>query len=193
VRVPAPARYSRSRRLGEGQEPAPDSIRGRHREVGSGGSPVQTRGAEPAPDLIRGTGTGYEVWYARDERARDREVLHLRLGRALWNALCLTPGGLQRVPQGLRGSRGFLTALQKSADIVGERQARLVRHSRAERRRNREVEPQRLLPKARTVERVSTDGARSAASLAVRGRPSRSCMGERDRLCVKRFGITITP
>ncbi len=31
----------------------------------------------------RRTGTGYEVWYARDERARDREVLHLRLGRAL--------------------------------------------------------------------------------------------------------------
>jgi hypothetical protein len=24
----------------------------------------------------RRTGTGYEVWYTRDERARDREVLH---------------------------------------------------------------------------------------------------------------------
>ena len=34
----------RRRRLGEGQEPAPDVIRGRHREVGSGGSPIQKRG-----------------------------------------------------------------------------------------------------------------------------------------------------
>jgi hypothetical protein len=24
----------------------------------------------------RGTRTGYKVWYSRDERARDREVLH---------------------------------------------------------------------------------------------------------------------
>ena len=24
----------------------------------------------------RGTRTGYEVWYSRDERVRDREVLH---------------------------------------------------------------------------------------------------------------------
>jgi hypothetical protein len=36
-----------------------------------------------------------------------------------WNALYLTPGGLQRVPQGLRGSRGFLTAWQKSAEGIG--------------------------------------------------------------------------
>ena len=50
-------RYKRSRRLGEGQE--------------------------PAPDLIRGTGTGYEVWYIRDEPARDGEVLHPRRGCAL--------------------------------------------------------------------------------------------------------------
>jgi len=67
----------------------------------------------------------------------DWGVLY-KSGVYAWNALCLTPGGLQRVPQGLRGSRGFLTALQKSAEgIVGERQARLVRHSRAERWRNR--------------------------------------------------------
>jgi hypothetical protein len=31
----------------------------------------------------RGTGTGYEVWHSRDERARDREVLHPQLGCAL--------------------------------------------------------------------------------------------------------------
>jgi hypothetical protein len=29
-------------------------------------------------DAGRRTGTGYEVWYTRDERARDREVLHAR-------------------------------------------------------------------------------------------------------------------
>jgi hypothetical protein len=31
----------------------------------------------------RRTATGYEVWCTRDERARDCEVLHLRLGCAL--------------------------------------------------------------------------------------------------------------
>jgi hypothetical protein len=31
----------------------------------------------------RGTRTGYEVWYARGERARDRKALHPQLGRAL--------------------------------------------------------------------------------------------------------------
>jgi hypothetical protein len=52
------------------------------------------------------------VWYARDERARDREVLHLQRGVLYksgvyaWNALCLTPGGLQRVPQGLSNCLG---------------------------------------------------------------------------------------
>jgi len=31
----------------------------------------------------RRTGTGSEVWYTRDERARDREVLHPQAGCAL--------------------------------------------------------------------------------------------------------------
>jgi hypothetical protein len=30
----------------------------------------------------RGTRTGYEVWYARGERARDRKALHPQLGCA---------------------------------------------------------------------------------------------------------------
>ena len=48
--------------------------------------------------------------------------------------------------------RGTLNAVQKSAEgEVGEGQARLLRHSTAERRRNRYAEPQRLEPKARTV------------------------------------------
>jgi hypothetical protein len=35
-------------------------------------------GLEEAPSKRAGrrTGTGYEVWHTRDERARDREVLH---------------------------------------------------------------------------------------------------------------------
>ena len=43
------------------------------------------RGLEEAQskDAGRRTGTGYEVWYARDELARDSEVFRPRLGRAL--------------------------------------------------------------------------------------------------------------
>jgi hypothetical protein len=54
-------------------------------------------------DAGRRTGTGYEVWYTRDERARDREVLHAR-GGVLYKsgvyasqAQCLTPGDLHGV------------------------------------------------------------------------------------------------
>jgi hypothetical protein len=35
---------------------------------------------KPIPDLIRETGTGYEVWYIRDEWVRDHEVLHPHWG-----------------------------------------------------------------------------------------------------------------
>ena len=46
---------------------------------------VVRRGLKEAQSKNAGrrTGTGYEVWYTRDERARDREVLHPRLGCAL--------------------------------------------------------------------------------------------------------------
>jgi len=46
---------------------------------------VVRRGLKEAQseDAGRRTGTGYEVWYTRDERARDREVLHPQLGCAL--------------------------------------------------------------------------------------------------------------
>jgi hypothetical protein len=54
-------------------------------------------------DAGRRTGTGYEVWYIRDERARDREVLHLQ-GGVLYKSgvyaskvTCLTLGGLYGV------------------------------------------------------------------------------------------------
>jgi hypothetical protein len=51
----------------------------------------------------RGTRTGYEVWYARGERARDRKALHPHWGvlyksgvyaRTVWQ---LTAGDLQGV------------------------------------------------------------------------------------------------
>ena len=48
----------------------------------------------------RRTGTGYEVWYTRDERARDREVLHLQRGVLYKSGVyalkvtCLTLGDL---------------------------------------------------------------------------------------------------
>jgi hypothetical protein len=45
---------------------------------------------------------------------------------------------------GLRAEQSSLTAPQKSAEgIVGSAQATLVRHPKAERRGNREAEPQR--------------------------------------------------
>jgi len=51
----------------------------------------------------RRTGTGSEVWYTRDERARDREVLHpqggvlYKSGVYARNDLCLTLGALPAV------------------------------------------------------------------------------------------------
>ena len=93
----------------------------------------------------RRTGTGYEVWPIRDERARDREVLHphrgvlYKSGAYGRNVLGLTLGDLPAVRKGgLRAGEPGLTGRQKSAEgILGSRQARLVRHPNAERRGNR--------------------------------------------------------
>ena len=93
----------------------------------------------------RRTGTGYEVWPTRDERARDREVLHpqrgvlYKSGAYARNVLCLTLGDLSTVQSsGLKPGEPDLTGRQKSAEgILGPRQARLVRHPNAERRGNR--------------------------------------------------------
>ena len=62
-----------------------------------------------------------------------------RSGRCAAKAVRLTSGDLHRVPvSGLSESQDFLTTVQKSAKgKVGKRQARLVRHSNAERRSNR--------------------------------------------------------
>jgi hypothetical protein len=61
-----------------------------------------------------------------------------RSGRGAAKAIELTWGGLRRVPISELGElRGDLTAVQESADgIVGPPSARLVRHSKAERRSN---------------------------------------------------------
>jgi len=47
----------------------------------------------------RRIGTRYEVWYTRNELARDSEVLHpqgvlYKSGAYAWKVLCLTPGDL---------------------------------------------------------------------------------------------------
>ena len=63
------------------------------------------RGLEEAQskDAGRRTGTGSEVWYTRDERARDCEVLHLQRGVLYKSGVyalkvtCLTLGGLYSV------------------------------------------------------------------------------------------------
>ena len=100
----------------------------------------------------RRTGTGYEVWYTRDERARDREVLHPHRG-VLYKSgvyaptvLGLTLGDLPTVrTRGLRPGKPGLTGRQKSAEgRGGPGQARRVRHPNAERRGTREAAPQRL-------------------------------------------------
>ena len=85
------------------------------------------------------------MWYTRDERARDREVLHpqrgvlYKSGAYARKVLCLTLGDLSTVRRmGLRPGEPGLTGRQKSAEgIVGPRQARRVRHPNAERRGNR--------------------------------------------------------
>ena len=59
----------------------------------------------------------------------------------------------------LRGKRFPLTARKKSAKgIVGARQAKLLGALQAERRSNRQAEPQRLTLKARTVPREGIKG-----------------------------------
>jgi len=68
---------------------------------------------KPVLDLIQDTGTGSEVWYTRDEWARDHEVLHPQWGVLYKSGVyalkvtCLTLGDLSCVPliAGLRGEQ----------------------------------------------------------------------------------------
>ncbi len=84
-------------------------------------------------DAGRRTGTGSEVWYDRDELARDSEVLHphwvmlYKSGVYASKVACLTPGGLPyaetsrlRLTVRLKGEQSTLTVWQESAEgIVG--------------------------------------------------------------------------
>jgi hypothetical protein len=116
---------------------------GVHREVGLEEAQSKCAG--------RRTGAGEEVWYTRDERARDREVLHRPRVSGINPAS--TRGTFGVLPgaicwwsrrQGLRAERSALSRPQKSAEgIVGPAQARRVRHPTAERRGNREAKPPR--------------------------------------------------
>ena len=117
----------------------------------------------------RRTGTGYEVWYTRDEsrhRRDDREVLHpprgvlYKSGAYARNVLCLTLGDLSTVRRmGLRPGEPDVTGRQQSAEgRGGSRQARLGRHPTAERRGHREAEPHHRELKARTVPREGPEG-----------------------------------
>ena len=125
--------------------PVPGSRGAEGKEKGKG--VIARWGLEEAQSKCAGrrTGTGYEVWYTRDERARDREVLHphggvlYKSGVYARKVLCLTLGDLPVVRgSGLGAGRPVPTGREKSAEgKVGPRQARLLRHPNAERRGNR--------------------------------------------------------
>jgi hypothetical protein len=79
----------------------------------------------PSKDAGRRTGTGEKVWYTRDERARDRKVLHTpwggrdKSGVYASPAQCLTPGDLYAVcGSGVRVKPWALTGLQQSAEGI---------------------------------------------------------------------------
>jgi hypothetical protein len=108
-------------------------------------------GAKEAPSTRAGRrpGTGDEVWHTRDERARDRDVLHPQgvclINPASRRGTCwVLPWESCRSSQkaGLRAEGAVLTDRQKSvAGLGGAPQARLVRHPKADRRGNGEAEP----------------------------------------------------
>jgi hypothetical protein len=62
------------------QVPVPGVSAAEGEEQGKGVTARWGREEAQSKDVGRRTGTGYEVWYTRDERARDREVLHARWG-----------------------------------------------------------------------------------------------------------------
>jgi hypothetical protein len=104
-------------------------------------------GLEDAPSTRAGrrTGTGYEVWHTRDERARDGTVLHPQ-GVCLINPasprgpIGVLPGESCRWSraEGRRAEGAVLTNRQKSAEGgVDPTPATLGRHPKADRWGNR--------------------------------------------------------
>jgi hypothetical protein len=83
-RAPDPQRVCRAWHRAYGVEVPMPGFRGAEgKEKGKG--VIVRWGLEEAQSKSAGrrTGTGYEVWYARGERARDCEALHPQVGRAL--------------------------------------------------------------------------------------------------------------
>ena len=85
------------------------------------------------------------MWYTRDERARDREVLHPRGGVCCINpasvreTFCVLPWEICRLSVGTEGGeiRSDRSAEVSRGQSRLSRQARLVRHPKAERWGNR--------------------------------------------------------
>jgi len=73
------------------------------KEKGKGGTVRDRLKEAQSKDAGRRTGTGYEVWHTRSERARDCEALHpqrgvlYKSGAYASKVLCLTPGDLHVV------------------------------------------------------------------------------------------------
>lgn len=105
------------------------------------------------------------MWYTRDERARDREVLHPRRG-VLYksgayarNVLCLTLGDLSAVPRGTEGGRSYS---DRSAEVSRGR-SRFAAGEASEAPQGRKAGERigraaPLEPKARTVPRKGCKG-----------------------------------
>jgi hypothetical protein len=117
--------------------------KGVHREVGSGGSPLHTRGATNR-NRRRGVGppgtSGHVT--AKSSIRRGVYVINPASTRGTFGGV---PWAICRWSrEGLRAERSALSGRQKSAEgIGGPTQARLGRHPKADRRGNGEAEPPR--------------------------------------------------
>lgn len=98
------------------------------------------------------------MWYTRDQRARDREVLHSPDGVCFINPAS-TCGRLRVLPREVCAvsegtGRGEIRVDRRAGVSRGRsrrKQARLVRHRKAERRGQRIGRTEKRPPKARTV------------------------------------------
>ena len=106
--------------------------KGYRRKAGSEGSAVRVDGQEP--DMRRERRTSGRL-VAKSIFIKDAKR---RFGNCARKATELTPGGLLRVPTSeLRASQGVLTADAEVSRGRAKPSARLMRRSKAERRRNR--------------------------------------------------------
>jgi hypothetical protein len=88
--------------------------KGARREVGSEGSVVQNRGST---NRNRISGSPWRTSGPHTAKSRSSKAMVCKSGEAAVKVVELTSGDLRRVSKsGLRGSRGLLTAAQKSAE-----------------------------------------------------------------------------